>query len=61
MKQSSFERSSSESELIAMYTALFGKTLQVQDMLTYLLGKRPDVILKQDNEADITLCVIVTQ
>lgn len=44
-----------------MYTALFGKTLQVQDMLTYLLGKRPDVILKQDNEADITLCVIVTQ
>lgn len=54
-KQSSFARSSSESELIAMYTALFGKTLQAQDMLTYLLGKRPDVILKQDNEADIKI------
>ena len=54
-KQSSVARSTSESELIAMSTALFGETLQVQDMLTYLLGKRPDVILKQDNEAVIKI------
>ena len=54
-KQSSVARSTSESELIAMSTALFGETLQLQDILTCLLGKRPDVILKQDNEAVIKI------
>ena len=33
-KQSSTARSTSESELIAMSSALLGETLQVQDMLT---------------------------
>ena len=36
-------------------TALFGEALLVQDLLTYLLGFRPDVILKQDNEAVIKI------
>ena len=54
-KQSSVARSTSESEMIAMATALFGDALVVQDMLTYLLGSRPSIVLKQDNEAVIKI------
>lgn len=38
-----------------MSTALFGEAHHVQDMLTCLIGKQPDVILKQDNEAVIKI------
>ena len=54
-KQSSVARSTSESELIAMSSALFGEVLQIQDMLHYLLGERPDVYFEQDNQAVIKI------
>ena len=54
-KQSSVARSTSESELIAMRSALFGEVLQIQDMLHYLLGERPDVYFEQDNQAVIKI------
>lgn len=54
-KQSSVARSTSESELIAMSSALFGEVLQIQDMLRYLLGERPDVHFQQDNQAVIKI------
>ena len=54
-KQSSTAKSTSESDMIAMSSGLFGEGLQIQDMLTYLLGHRPEVILKQDNEAVIKI------
>ena len=38
-----------------MSTGLFGEALQIQDMLTYLLGHRPHIVLKQDNEAVIKI------
>ena len=41
--------------MIAMSSGLFGEALQIQDMLTYLLGHRPEIILKQDNEAVIKI------
>ena len=54
-KQSSVACSTSESELIAMSSALFGEALQIQDMLHYLLGERPDVYFEQDNQAVIKI------
>ena len=45
-KQSSTARSTSIST---------GEALQIQDMLTYFLGHRPQVVLKQDNEAVIKI------
>ena len=36
------KKSASESEMIAMSSGLFGEALQIQDMLTYLLGHRPE-------------------
>ena len=54
-KQSSTARSTSESEMIAMSSGFFGEAIQIQDMLTYLLGYRPEVVLKQDNEAVIKI------
>lgn len=54
-KQSSIARSTSEAELIAMSSALFGEVLQIQDMLHYLLGERPDVHFQQDNQAVIKI------
>ena len=38
-----------------MATALFGDALVAQDMLIYLLGSRPNIVLKQDNEAVIEI------
>ena len=54
-KQSSIARSTSEAELIAMGWALFGEVLQIQDMLHYLLGERPDAHFQQDNQAVIKI------
>ena len=38
-----------------MSSALFGEVLQIQDMLHYLLGVRPDVHFQQDNQAVIKI------
>ena len=53
-KQSSVARSTSESEMIAMATALFGDALVVH----YLLGSRPSIVLKQDNEDEAVIKII---
>ena len=54
-KQSSIARSTSEAELIAMSSALCGEVLQIQDMLHYRWGERPDVFFQQDNQAVVKI------
>ena len=53
--QSSTARSTTEAELIACASALFGETLNLQSLIETLVETRVPVIFKQDNQATITV------
>ena len=54
-KQSSTARSTTEAELIACTSALFGDTLNLHSLIEALLEIRVPVVFKQDNQATITV------
>ena len=54
-KQSSVARSTPEAEAIAMASALFGETLNIQETVSLLLQQSVPVVFEQDNEALIKI------
>ena len=54
-KQSSTARSTTEAELIAFASALFGESLHLHTMLETLTESNVEIVFEQDNQATITI------
>ena len=54
-KQSSTARSTTEAELIAFASALFGESLHLHTMLETLTEFKVEIVFEQDNQATITI------
>ena len=54
-KQSSIARSTTEAELIAFASALFGESLHLHTMLETLTEFKVEIVFEQDNQATITI------